>query len=63
MDVAWCFCRLIGIIFHTFPMRHCFVIGQFVIKKNCHVFAVKIGHRDRIANKTSRVFRFIFISW
>lgn len=37
VDVAGCLCRLVGIIFHTFPMRCSFVVGQFVIKGNCHV--------------------------
>lgn len=50
MDVGGCLCRLIGNIFHTFPMRCCFVIDLFVLKGNCHMFAMDLGHYERIVN-------------
>lgn len=50
MDVSGCLCGLIGIIFHTFPMRCCFVIDQFVINENHHMLAIEIGHHERTAN-------------
>ena len=50
VEVGGSLCRLIGIIFHTFQMRCCFVIDQFVIKGNCHMFTMEIGHHEKTEN-------------